>query len=109
MLPTVSRFVLAGGIMVGFTAVHAQDVHDWPAWRGPDGTGVSTTAKPPCRSDFSPARPVASHPRPTPLSGPVRSPQLGCFFRTNFRSSAYGPLTPRPSASIDSPPPVNTT
>lgn len=47
MLPTVSRFVLAGGIMVGFTAVHAQDVHDWPAWRGPDGTGVSTTAKPP--------------------------------------------------------------
>jgi outer membrane protein assembly factor BamB len=47
MRRTLSRFVLAAGIVAGITALHAQNVRDWPAWRGPDGTGVSTTATPP--------------------------------------------------------------
>jgi outer membrane protein assembly factor BamB len=47
MRRTATRFVLAIAIVTGAAALHAQNARDWPAWRGPDGTGVSTTAKPP--------------------------------------------------------------
>jgi outer membrane protein assembly factor BamB len=47
MIRQAAAFVASVGILAGVAVLDAQTARDWPAWRGPQGTGVSTTAKPP--------------------------------------------------------------
>jgi outer membrane protein assembly factor BamB len=47
MVRQLNPLALFVGILAGAAAIHAQKAEDWPAWRGPHGTGVSTMATPP--------------------------------------------------------------